>query len=65
MNWEREGNMGQDKEQKEREGEEKVTDLVHVSVSFSMEQEASAVITASFPFLLKRAGWIRRSCRQN
>ena len=49
----------------EEERGEKVMDQAYSSVSFSLGEEASASITASFLFLLEKAGWIRHSCRHD
>ena len=49
------GNIGQGvhREQKKREREEKVTDMMYVLISLSLGQEASTLIAVSFSFLLE------------
>ena len=49
------------KKKKERERKENAIDLVYAYVSFSLEQEAFAIIASSFPFLL--GGWIWQNFR--
>jgi len=47
----------------QKEREENATGWAYSFLYFSSEQEASAVITASFPFISEKAGWIGHSLR--